>query len=381
MNLRKVAVIGSKQMKFESRAKNVDYREMIYRTTTACLEEHGLTADDIDTLIGAGCDMQDGRSISSVFTVEAMGGFLKEESKVEEDGIFAAMYAYQRLLSGLYDTAMVVAYSKGSELAPTYFTGLMFDPIYSRPVGLDGITAAALQARRYMSVTGACEEHAAMVAVKNRANGKKNPFVDTGRDITVEEVLRSAPLATPVKELDAAPAADGCCVLLLAAEGKAEKMCPKPAWIRGASYINDHYYLGMMDLAGLPGCREAARRAYAAAGVKRPASDIDVAEVYEITSFQEMILCEALGLCDEHDGAKMVASGKSGISGSLPVNPSGGALCADAKMVTGLVRLAEAAAQISGAAGEHQIHGAKTALAHGFNGNALQHNAVFVLGA
>ena len=354
---------------------------MIYRLVQKALDDHGLNIGDIDTLIGAGCDMQDGRSISSVFTVEAMGGFLKEESKVEEDGIFAAIYAYQRLLSGMYDTAMIVAYSKGSELSPRYYTGLMFEPIYSRPVGLDGLTAAALQARSYMQASGATEEQAAKVAVKNRANGKRNPYAQIAKDITVEDVLKSEPLASPVKKLDAPPISDGCCVLFMAAEGRAEKMCKKPAWIRGAGYAMDHYYLGHLDMAGLPALRSAAQRAYKAADIGDPAADIDVAEVTEATSFQEMILYEALGLCGDNEGGAMIDAGKSAMDGALPVNPSGGALCANAKIATGLVRLGEAAAQVSGTAGDHQVPDAKTALAHGFNGNALQHNAVMVLSA
>lgn len=378
--MRKVAVVGSAQTKFVRKAVNKDYREMIHDTVELALESTGLKIGDIETIIGAGCDMQDGRSISSVFAVEAMGGFLKEESKIEADGIFAAVYAYQRILSGIFDTAMVVGYSKGSECSPAQFTGTMFDPFYSRPVGLDGLTAAALQARRYMAVSGATEEQAAKVAVKNRANGKNNPYAQIGEDITVEDVLKSEVIASPIKKLDAPPISDGACVLILAAEGRAEKICPKPAWIKGVGYIMGNYYLGYSDMAELASVRQSAEMAYRAAGIKNPAKEIGVAEIYESTTFGELMLYEALGFCGKGGGGALIDSGRTQMGGSLPVNPSGGTLCANAMIASGMVRLAEAAMQVGGAAGARQVAGVKTALAHGYNGNAFQHNAVFVLG-
>lgn len=377
---RRIAVVGSCQTKYERSMADRHHGEMIYQTVIAALDNTGISIEDIDTVIGAGCDMLDGRSISSVFTVEAMGAFLKEESKVEADGAFATVYTMMRMLSGAFDTAMIVAYSKSSESHPHYYSGMMFEPLLQRPVGLDGLTAAALQASRYMDKYGVTEEQAARVAVKNRKNGMNNPVAQIKKENSLDDVLKSEVIASPIKKLDSCPISDGVCVLILAAEGKAEKIIDRPAWIKGFSHCLDSYYLGHRDLGNADSLKKAAKEACDMAGIKDPLKELDVAEVYEQFGYQELMIYEALGLCGEGEGGKFMDSGATEMGGSLPVNPSGGVLCAHPIMAAGLARVAEAAKQISGTAGGMQVDGVKTALAHGTSGPCLQANAVLVLG-
>lgn len=374
-----VAVVASAQTKHERRKADQNVEEMIFRTVTELLNATGIDIKDIDTVISASDDVLDGRSISNVFTVEAMGGFLKEESKVEEDGAYAALYAYMRLLTGAFDSALVVGYSKASDSSPQTYSGMIFDPFYQRPLGLEAISASALQARRYMDRYGITETQAAKVAVKNRRNAQRNPYAQIRKEMTVDEVLNSPPLATPIKKLDASPISDGCCALLLASEKRAKDWAKTPAWIHGVGYCSDAYYLGYRDLAEAASARAAAEKAYAMAGIKDPAREINVAEIYEAFSFHELMLYEALGLCGPGEGGNLVDSGKTEQDGALPVNPSGGALSANPLFATGLIRLAEAAAQVSGAAGERQIDGVHTAVAHSTSGLCLQSNIVYLL--
>jgi acetyl-CoA C-acetyltransferase len=114
----------------------------------------------------------------------------------------------------------------------------------------------------------------------------------------------------------------------------------------------------------------ASKKAYALAGITDPMTDFDVAEIYEPASYAELALCENLGLCPMGDGGKLIDSGVTLIDGKLPVNPSGGVLSTNPVGATAMIRVAEAAMQVMGEAGEHQIDGVKRALATGYGGNA-----------
>jgi acetyl-CoA C-acetyltransferase len=378
--MRKVAVVASAQSGYERKNRTESTPELIYRVTKQVLQEAGLTRDDIDTVVVGSCDMMDGISISNVYSVAPTAAFLKDETKVEEDAAFAALYAWIRILSGAFDTALVVGWGKGSETSMPLYTGLIFDPLYQRPLGLEAVSAFALQARAYMERYKISEEDAARVVVKNRENAQRNPYAQTRDACTTDDVLDSEPLATPIKKMDAPPISDGACALILAAEDRAREICDTPAWIWGAGSAADAYHLGYRDLAGLGACKQAARKAYEMAGIKNPRKDIDTAEVMEVFSFQEMMLYEALGFCEPGQGANLVREGVTGMKGDLPVNPSGGSLCANPTPATGLVRMAEAALQVSGKAGERQVADAGTALVHATSGLCMQSDVVFVLG-
>jgi acetyl-CoA C-acetyltransferase len=108
--------------------------------------------------------------------------------------------------------------------------------------------------------------------------------------------------------------------------------------------------------------------------------EIDVAEICEPYSFQELLWYEQLRLCKDGEGGKLIDSGITAMDGELPVNPSGGVLATNPYVARGLIRIAEAALQIMGKAGERQVPGVKTALAHSTHGFAGQLHSVVILG-
>ena len=132
--MRRVVIIGSAQTIHERRKADKNVEDMIYETVGDLLAKTGLTISDVDMVIGAGDDVMDGRSISNVFTAEYAGAFLKEESKVEDDGAFAAAYAFMRIAAGSFATALVYAYSKASDSSPQHYSGMIADPFYLRPL-------------------------------------------------------------------------------------------------------------------------------------------------------------------------------------------------------------------------------------------------------
>lgn len=360
---------------------NINDQDLLYDVSKKVLAVSGLTIDDVDVLIDAGSDVLDGRGISTYTLVDSMGGGMKDEAKVAEDGIYAALYAYMKIASGMFDCAMVVAYGKSSECPLHYQAEIMFDPFYARPLSLDFISSAALQCSSYMDKYGISEEQIAKVAVKNRRNAIYNPAAQLRMDSTVEDVLGSEMLMSPIRKMEACPISDGACAVIMASEKVANEMDISPAWILGVGQSSDVLYPGYRDLSYLKSAEVAANSAYRMAGINDPLEELGVAEVSEQFAHQELMLYEALGFCEPGKGGELIDSGLTELEGKLPVNPSGGALCANPILATGLVRLREASLQVTGAAGARQVKGVGKALAHGTIGVAAQSNCVFILGS
>lgn len=374
-----VAVVGWSQTRHERAMVRETHQSMLFAVATEALSSCGLTIHDVDVVISAGSDFLDGRGISTVLTVDAMGAHFKEESKVAGDGMFAALYAYMRLASGLFDSALVVAYGKSSESSIREQTAIMAEPFFLRPLGLDALSAGALQARSYLHHFGVDDAACARVVVKNRGEGAKNPHAQLRTPVTLEEVMESEEILSPIRKLEACPVTDGACAVVLATGGLARSIGVKRAWVAGVGHCQEAYYPGVRELHRARAAAHACEAAYAMAGIENPLKELGVAELAEYYAYQELMLYEAMGLCEEGDAGAIIDSGATGRGGTVVVNPSGGALCANPVVATGLVRLAEAASQVSERAGDLQVPGVKKALALGNGGLAMQSAAVFVL--
>jgi len=379
-NMDRVAIVGLGMTKQERRKNAETFSDMVFEAVTKALNDAEMTIKDIDNIVTGCNDFWDGRTISSMAVGDASGAWDKNISCVEGDGTFVALYGLTRILSGSYRTTLITAHSKGSESISSLITNAMFDPIYTRPLGLDAITSSALQARRYMEQYGITEEQCARVSVKNHKNAKNNPYAQLPMDISVEDVLRSRILSSPIKLLDASPISDGACAIILANEEMAKRFSKHPVWIKGVGCCADAYHLGDRDLSESRSLEKAARTAYQMAGIQNPLKEIHVAELYDAFTYQELMWTEGLGFCNQGDGGKLLEKGETGMDGSIPVNPSGGCLSAHAVITAGLIRIAEAALQVRGDAGRRQISAAKTALAHGINGPCGQSHCVWIVG-
>jgi len=375
----KAAIVGVAQTKYERRKRDKIFADLVFEVTRAALDDAGLTIEDIDSVVTVSNDFFDGRTISGMAVGDASGAEDKNVSTVSGDGTFGAFYGLMRVLSG-YKATIVVAHYKGSEGSVPITTNGMFDPIFHRHLGIDTISSAALQANAYMSRYGIREEDLAKVSVKNHGNAKNNPFAQLPMDITVADVMKSRKIAEPLKLLDCCPVSDGAAAIIIAGEETAARCRTKPVWVKGVAHCCEAYFLGDRDLSSPVALSEAAKRAYSMAGIKNPAEEIDVAEVLEPFSYMEPLWLEGLGLCKPGEGVKLIDKGITVMGGRLPVNPSGGALSANAVLVAGLARLIEAALQVRGEAGARQVKSVGTALAHGFNGPCGQSHCVWIVG-
>jgi acetyl-CoA C-acetyltransferase len=367
-----VAAIGWAQTRHRRTKPDETHQGMIKDVVTGALDSCGMTIRDIDVVISAGSDFLDGRGSSNCLTLDAMGAHFKEESKVAGDGLQAAIYAFMRIASGISSSALVVAYGKSSESSILEQTRAMAEPFYTRPLGIDALSAGALQCRVYLhhfSVDGAAP---AGVVVKNRAAGARNRHAQLKSEVSLQAVMSSGEIVSPIRKLEVCPVTDGACAVVLASGPLARSLEVEAAWITGVGYDMDACGPGARVLHRADSARRAAGRAYEMAGVHNPPVELDVLEVSEYYAYQELMLYEALGLCDEGSGARLLESGATGPAGQIPVNPSGGALCANPVVATGLVRMAEAASQVSDRAGNMQVEGANRALAHAGGGMAMQ---------
>src|SRR5450830_664736 len=378
---RKVAIVGQAQTK-HSEDTGMPRERMLFELVKGLFGQFGMTRHDIDTFVLCSNDFETGRTISNVFEDTPVGAYMKDETKVEADGAWAVMYAATRILSGIYDTALVVANSLGgSEFRPYLIMDYQLNPTYDRQLALiNEPSAAAFQARSYMDKYGMTDAYLDMIAARLLRNAARNPNALRAKaDATPEYVAGSEYLYEPLRKLHCYPFTDGACVLLLASGEKAKDHTDSPIWIKGLGDSIESYYLGERELFRSPSARLAAERAYKMAGISDPKGQIDVAEVSVKFTHQEPIICEALGLLPEGSGGEVAEKGLSEIDGDMPVCPSGGALGAYPFSAAGAIRVAECFRQLTGSAGEAQVANAGTAVAHGQDGFCAQHNAVIVL--
>jgi len=371
---RRAAIIATGQTRHKARRRDVNIVELVNESVRACLEDADMAPADIDGVVIGNMEHFEGVYNADLWAVDGVGSLFKHSMKVTTGGTTGASVAhagFYHVASGLFDTVLCIGWEKQSDGDTT--AGLIFqsDPLFERGNMAGAIGTFALAASEYMKRFGITEEQAALVAVKNRGNACLNPYAHLRKEITVEELMDSRVLAHPIKLLDMCPTSDGACAIIVASEETAKKKSPnRPAWFKALATRHDQPFNA--DLPLLIGTRtlvDAGREAYAQAGITNPLKELDVAELYEPCTFAELSWYEALGFCEMGGGGRLVESGATRRGGELPVNPSGGAISTNCIGATAMIRVAEAALQIQGKAGERQVDGVNRAIATGFGGS------------
>lgn len=369
--MRQIAIIGTGQTKHAKAHDNLSQAELVRQAVARALDDAGITIHTVDSIVLSNMELFEGRALPEMWVGEGAGGYLKPVIKIATggtSGTSACIAGYHQCASGLFDIVLVVGWEKHSEGA-TQAGMMLTDPLWDRIIASGAVGNFALSISQYVAERGITPEQAAKVAVKARRNAANNPYAHLQMpNLTVEQVLASPMLADPVHLLDMCPQSDGACALVYAAEGQAEKLSPRPAWVRAAVTRHDQPYIGDLDrrLVTIRTLRAAARQAYRCAGITDPLKEIDVAEIYEPVSYAELAWYEALGFCAEGKAGRLIDEGVTEMDGELPVNPSGGVLSTNPVGASGVIRVAEAAMQVMGRAGEHQIPNACTALVTGY---------------
>lgn len=381
---KEVAITGTGQTVYHRRRLDVSQAGLAREAVDAALEDAQMTMDDIDSVIVAsGPALFGSVNQPEKWLVDAIGATMKPCVRITSGGgtgLAGALAGYNQISSGLYDRVLVLAYDKLSEGALQYQISTLYDPFWGREfaVGIMGFSSAYWRAR--MELLGHTEEAAALVSVKNHKNAFLNPYAHVRKEVTVEDVLNSRPLAWPIKLLDVPPISDGACAVILSSEDVAEQDTATPAWIRGMAYYCEGDNAADRAMIQSVPLQLSAQRVYQRAGITNPRRQFDVAEIQEPYTCFELSYYEGLGLCREGEAAALIESGATFMEGDIPVNPSGGCMGANPIGATALIRMAEAALQVTNKAGDRQVENAKTALVQAGGGWANL-RGVAVIGA
>lgn len=376
------AVIGVGQTHHRAKREDVSMAGLCREAIDRALEDAGMTLDDVDAIVvGKAPDLFEGVMMPELFLAESLGAAGKPLLRVHTAGSVGgstAIVASSLVQAGVHRTVLTVAYEKQSESNAMW--ALSVPVPFNMPVHAGAGGYFAPHVRSYIRRSGAPTEVGAIVAAKDRQNALRNPYAHLRNpDTTVESVLASQMLWDPIRYDETCPSSDGACALVIAAEDVAASS-PNPAWIHGTVMRSEATTAAERDQVNPQASRDAAAALYRQAGITSPIDDIDVAEIYVPFSWFEPMWLESLGFAGEGEGWRLTESGATAMDGRMPVNCSGGVLSSNPIGASGMLRFGEAALQVRGAAGEHQVDGARTALGHAYGGGS-QFFAMWIVGA
>ena len=277
--------------------------------------------------------------------------------------------AFANVAAGFYDVVLVTGVEKvthtGTEWTTTYFS-YCSDFFYEGQAGASFPGLFASMARAYLTEFKATEEDLAMVAVKNHENGFLNPKAHLRKKITIDDVMNSAVVASPLKLYDCCPFSDGASSVILCNEKFAKDHTKDYIRVIGSGRGGSPAALqGREHLTTIPSTKIAAEAAYKMAGITP--KDIDFAEVHDCFTIAEIVDTEDLGFFEKGKGVEGVREGQTARNGSIPINPSGGLKSKGHPIgATGVGQVVEVFDQLTGKAGERTIKDAKIGLTQNF---------------
>ncbi|MDG2307025.1 MAG: acetyl-CoA acetyltransferase [Candidatus Binatia bacterium] len=250
-----------------------------------------------------------------------------------------------------------------------------FEGVYGPTV----VGAYGMVAQRHMHQYGTTSEQLAEIAVTMRRHAGLNPNAKYRDPITVEDVLASRIISSPLHLLDCCVISDGGGALVVTSEERAKDLATRPVRVLGGGIAARHSGIGERDITDIA-ARQSGKRAFERAGVGR--DDIDLCMIYDSFTITVLSTLENLGFCEAGEGGAFVQGGRIGLGGALPLNLDGGGLSSNHPGMRGMFLVIEAAKQLRGECGERQVENAEVALCHGTGGYlGIQHSgATLILG-
>jgi len=370
------AVVGVGQSaRYRSKIK-MSMAGLVREAAQEALKDAGCTWNDIDAvIIGKAPDFFEGVVMPEIYLAEALGCVGKPMLRVHTAGSVGgstAIVAASYVQSGQFKRVLTVAYEKQSESNAMWALSSKqpFSPHLN--AGAGGFFAPII--REYMRRSGAPADTGCKVALKDRKHALRNPRAhmhEKEEDLDLEKYVNSFMLWEPLRFSEVCPSSDGACAMVLASEDLAKKSPNPPAWIHGAAMRSEPTMYPWREEVNPQAGIDCAKDVYSQAGISNPRKEIDAAEVYVPFSWYEPMWLENLGFAEVNQGWKLTEEGATFIDGGdIPWNCSGGVLSSNPIGASGMIRFAEAALQVRGMAGEHQVDGAKTALGHAYGGGS-----------
>jgi acetyl-CoA C-acetyltransferase len=374
------AIVGIGQTQHKSRRWDVSLGGLVREAARRALDDAEMDWADIDAVvIGKAPDLFEGVMKPELYLSDALAAAGKPMFRVHTAGSVGGttgIVAAHHVTSGRHRRVLAVGYQKQSEGNAQFALGS------GRGGSLGAGGAFAPYMRSYIHRSGSPADVGPMVAVKDRLNALKNPYAHLRiEDISIEKVKASPMMWDPVRYLESCPSSDGAAAIVLTDQAGGEaaaKAGRPPAWVLGSAVRSEPSQFPGRDPVRPVGAVDCANDLYAQAGITRPREQIDCAELYVPFSWYEPMWLEAHHIADVNCGWKMVESGETALDGDFPVNMSGGVLSSNPIGASGLLRFAEAAMQVRGTAGEHQVDGAKVALGQAY-GAAAQYFAMWIV--
>lgn len=376
------AIVGIGQTHHKSRRWDVSLGGLVREAATRALEDAQMEWGDIDAVVlGKAPDLFEGVMKPELYLTDALGAHGKPMFRVHTAGSVGGstgIVGAHLVETGRHKRVLAVAYQKQSEGNAQFALGSG----KGASIGAGGAFAPYM--RSYIHRTGAPEDIGPMVAVKDRRNAFKNPYAHLRIEgISVDSVKASPMMWDPVHYLESCPSSDGACAVVFTDEegGEAAASAGRaPAWILGTAVRSEPSNFPGRDPVRPQAGIDCAADLYRQAGITDPMRQIDCAELYVPFSWYEPMWLEGHDIAAVGEGWKMVERGDTEIGGAFPVNMSGGVLSSNPIGASGLLRFAEAALQVRGMAGEHQIDGATVALAQAY-GAAAQYFSMWIVGS
>lgn len=353
--------------------------ELLYQAAYNAVDDSPLSIEDIDAVyvsnfLGGVFEKQ--LHLNSLMS-SLLPGLRLPIIRVETACASGSTALYQASLAlSKYENILVVGAEKmtnGTTAETTEHLGLAGDRIADQLEGLIFPAHFALVAQRHMEQYGTTSEDLELVALKNHNNSKLNPLAHFNyKDITLDDIRNSMVIASPLKLFDCSPISDGGAAVIISRDRKSGRDIE----IMGAGLATDHISLAHRRAhTSLKAVKMAARQAYEQAGVT--ASDLDIVEVHDCFTINELVAMEDLGICEPGESKEWIRAEKTAIGGEVPVNTDGG-LKADGHPIgaSGVAQVFEVVTQLRGEAGERQVKGAEIGLTHnvgGVGGTAVIH--------
>ncbi len=380
---RSCAIVGIGQTHHAKRREN-SIAELAREAALRALEDADLGWGDIDAVVlGKTPDVFDGLMFPELYLADALGAAGKPMMRISTAGSVGghtAIQAAHAIRSGIHERVLAVSYTKESEGDINWAVqggGIPFSsPFVAGPGGY-----FCLHIREYIRRSKAHGHIGIKSALKDRQNANKNEFAHVRiPHITYKMVEESPMLWDPIRYLETCPSSDGACAMVLTNEEGAKKSPHPPAWIHATAIRTEPATAPGRDHVNPLAGRASAKALFSEASIQDPQKDIDLAEMYVPFSWHEAMWLENMLIAESNGGGwRMVDEGATAIDGSFPVNPSGGVLSANPTGATGMIRFAEAAMQVRGQAGDHQVDGARLAMGHA-QGGAASYIAAWLVG-
>ena len=382
--MREAYIIGAGQTPFGA-MPDESYRSLFASAVDKTLDSvaHGIDKDDIDEAVVGSLGVG-GRQLglSAPAATEHVGLHGIPSTRVENACAasgYAVRQAVQAVKSGMADVALaggVEIMTDMSSDVTKYWLGVSGETEWERLTGTTFAGVYAQMASAYLDEYDATPEHFSMAAVKNHANGAKNPNAHLGFECSLDDAVGAPTVADPLNLYHCCPTSDGAAAVLVASEDVATEYTDDRVRVAGVGAASERVGLFQRDsYTGISSSETAGEQAYEQAGIEP--DDLDFAEVHDCFEIAELLAYEDLGFCGRGEAPELLEEGVTELDGDLPVNPSGGLKSKGHPIgATGAGQVAEAFKQLTDSAGERQVEDARYGLTHnvgGSGGGAVVH--------